>query len=976
MRHFFTVILFLISFSASAQYWVIKGNVLDSAQNKPLKFATVLLINLSDSTAKAYSTNDAGGFRMTGVENGAYQIGISYVGFKKYSRNFTISDASLNLGNIMLGIDTKNLDGVVVEGLTERVKQNGDTTEFNAAAFKVNPDATAENLIEKMPGIVIQNGQVQAQGENVSRVLVDGREFFGDDPNAALKNLPAEMIERIQVYDQASDQAQFTGFLDGETSKTMNIITRVSMRNGEFGRINAGAGTDDTYNVGGSINLFRPKARTTFLGQMNNINIQNFSTSDLLGITAGGGRRGGGRGGRGGGGGGGLAGGLAGGGGGGRFTNGGNASNFQVGQQGGINETKAFGVNYSYEDTKKIKFSGSYFFNQSDNSSNEAVFRQFTLAENEGQTYDESSLSGSRNTNHRFSGQLEYKINDRNSIIMRPRFTYQDNSGAALVDGTTFLGAETLNTINTENTSDLEAFSFSNNLLWRHSFEKRGRTFSINLNTGLNNNNGEGFLLSESEFFTGTSRNVDFNQFNDQNQDGFNMTVNATYTEPLADRSSILFTYRYGYQFNDSDLQTFDFNEGNDAYTDLNTPLSNTFENDYYTHQGTLGYNLRGTKGTLTIRATYQRAILDNDQTFPVLDNVDRNFNNFVPSVNYRFRFDRGKSLSINYRASTNAPSVNQLQSVIDNTDPLNITSGNPELDQRYQHTATIRYNKVDSETSRTFFTLLSSTFSDNYIGNSTTIASRGNTVVDGIVLQPGARFSKPVNLTGYWNVRSFIAYGLPLGFIKSNLNFTGTLSFTQTPELINDELNQAKSPTVGLGLVLSSNISEKVDFTISSNSNFSSVSNTLQSANDTDYFTQSTRLRLNWIFGDGFVFRSTVSHTANSGLSDGFNQSFVLWNMEMGKKLMKQKAEIKLSVFDLLKQNQSITRSITGSYIEDNQTEILTQYFMLSFVYNIRSFGQGQQLPVENDRLRQLRERFGGAGGFGGRRGGNGNDQ
>ena len=965
MRHLITIILFLVSFSASAQYWVVKGSVTDSTKNEPLKFATVLFINLADSTAKAYSTNDEGGFRISSVENGNYQISVSYVGFKKFARNFTIKDGSLDLGNIALGIDTKNLQEVTVEGMTERVRQNGDTTEINAAAFKVNPDATAENLVEKMPGVVIQNGQVQAQGENVARVLVDGREFFGDDPNAALKNLPAEMIEKIQIYDQASDQAQFTGFLDGETSKTMNIITKVSMRNGEFGKVYAGAGTEETYNAGGSINLFRPKSRTSILGQVNNINIQNFSTSDLLGITSGGGRRGGG-GGRGGRGGGGAAGG-----GGARFANGGNASNFQVGQQGGINETKAFGINYSYQDDKRIKFSGSYFFNQSDNSSDESVFRQFTLAENEGQTYMENSFSPSRNTNHRFNGQLEYKINDKNSIIMRPRFTFQDNAGSALVNGSTFLGEDLLNQTNTENTSALEAFSFSNNLLFRHSFEKRGRTFSINLNTGLNNNNGDSFLLSDTDFFVGGGRSNDLNQFSDSNTDGFNMTVNATYTEPLAERSSVLFTYSYGYQYNDSDKQTFDFNEGNDGYTDLNTPLSNTFENDYYTHKGTVGYNLRGTKGTLTLRATMQRAILDNDQVFPFPDNVDRVFNNFVPSFNYRYRMDRGSSLSFNYRTSTNAPSINQLQNVINNTDPLNISSGNPELDQRYQHSATIRYNKVNSETSHSFFTLLSGTFSDNYIGNSTTIASRGNSTVDGIVLQPGATFSKPVNLKGYWNMRTFVSYGMPLGFIKSNLNFTGTLSYTQTPELINDELNNAKTPAAGLGIVLSSNISENVDFTISSNSTFSSVNNSLQQSNNTDYFSQATRLRFNWIFGKGFVFRSTVSHTANSGLSEGFNQNFVLWNMEAGKKFMKDQAELKLTVFDLFKQNQNIRRSITGSYIEDNQTQILTQYFMLSFVYNIRTFGQGQA-PVQNDRLQQLRERFGGGQGRG-RRGGNG---
>ena len=241
-------------------------------------------------------------------------------------------------------------------------------------------------------------------------------------------------------------------------------------------------------------------------------------------------------------------------------------------------------------------------------------------------------------------------------------------------------------------------------------------------------------------------------------------------------------------------------------------------------------------------------------------------------------------------------------------------------------------------------------------------LASRGNANVNGFQLQPGARFSQPINLEGYWNVRSFISYGLPLGFIESNLNFTGNLSYTKTPELINDELNFAKAPTAGIGLLLSSNISENIDFTVYSNSSFSSVSNTLQRQNNQNFFTQSTRLRLNWIFGDGFVYRSTIAHTANSGLSDGFNQNFVLWNMEVGRKLMNQKSEIKLSVFDLLKQNQAIRRTVTGSYIQDSQSQILTQYFMLSFVYNIRSFGESQ-MPEQNEKLQrfqQMRERFG----------------
>jgi len=949
------ILLLGITQAAAAQYWVVKGTVQDN-QAKPLQAATVVLLNQSDSTKRAVSTKPDGTFRLTQVLNGNYQLTISFVGFTNFTKAIQVENGTLNLNEIKLQIDPKQLAGVTVEGLAQRVVQKGDTVEMNADAYKVNPDANAEDLLEKMPGVVIQNGQVQAQGENVKRVLVDGREFFGDDPNAALRNLPAEIIEKIQVYDEASDQAQFTGFMDGETSKTLNIITKASMRNGEFGKVYAGGGTDGRYNAGGSINLFREKSRTTILGQVNNINIQNFATSDLLGIVSGGGRRGR----RGGGGRGGAGGGQAGGGG--RFSNGGDARDFLVGQQGGISETRAFGINYSLQASDKLNVTASYFFNQSDNRADESIFRQFTLAQNEGQTYQENSLVPSRNTNHRFNGTIEYKINDRNSLIIRPRLTIQENNGTSIVDGLTALNGETLNTAFNENRSELLAYNFSNNLLYRHSFEKRGRTFSINVNTALNQNDGDSWLVSENEFLVGNVNSQNFNQFSNMDQAGFTLSANATYTEPLTDKSQLLFTYRYGYQFNDSDKQTFDFSESEDDFTDLNIPLTNVFENDYITHRAGFGYNLRGTKGTFTLRGNMQWASLDNDQTFPEIDNVDRSFTNFLPMLVYRYRVSRSQNLTFMYRTNTQAPSVSQLQNVVDNSNPLFISAGNPELNQNFQHTATVRYSKTNSEKGRTFFALLSMNLSDNYIGNSTFIASRGETQIGDIVLQPGAQFYQPVNLEGYRNLRSFVSYGMPVSWLKSNLNLTASASYSRTPELINDQLNFAESPSFGMGLVLSSNISENVDFTFSSNSSLNLVNNSLANQANTDYLNQNTRFRFNWIFGDGFVFRSTTSHVMNSGLSEGFNQNFILWNMEVGKKLMKQKAELKLSVFDLLKENQSISRSITGSYIEDSQTQILTQYFMVSFVYNIRSFGQGAS-PQDEERLKrmqQMRQRFG----------------
>lgn len=957
-----SLLLILASQGLSAQYWVVKGAVADSTDQVPLFAATVVLKNLADSTVKVKATDQKGAFRLTGVLNGNYELSISFVGFTTYKKTFEIKDKSLSLGTIMLSVDAKALAGVTVEGINQRVVQNGDTVEMNAIAYKVNPDATAQDLLEKMPGVVIQNGQVQAQGENVTRVLVDGREFFGQDPNAALTNLPAEIIEKIQVYDEASDQAQFTGFNDGETTKTLNIITKASMRNGTFGKVYGGAGSDNTYNTGGSINLFREKTRLSVIGQMNNINIQNFSTSDLLGVTSGGGRRG--RGGRGGGGG--RAGGggfTGGGGGGGRFGNGGNTSDFLVGQQGGISETKAFGLNYSVKPNDKLDIQASYFFNTAQNQSVESIFRQFVLPGSEGQTYQEDSNIPSTNTNHRFSARLEYTINEKNSIQIRPRLTLQENNGSSLVTGATLNDGETLNATNTLNSSELLAYNISNNILWRHRFEKAGRTLSLNLSTAYNQSTGDSFLDSENSFFrNGVETSEDLDQFSELDNPGYNVGANLTYTEPLTEKSRLAISYRLGYQKTDSDKKTFDFNEATGDYTDLNVPLSNTFESIYKTNRAGIGYNLRGEKANFNLNLAYQFATLDNDQTFPFEDNIKRSFENFVPSLNYRYRFARTKNLSISYRTSTSAPSITQLQDVIDNTNPLFVSAGNPNLDQNFTHTTIARFVSTNVDKSTTFFAMIRGSFSDNHIGNSTTIASRGNANVGGVELQPGAQLTQPVNLKGYRTLRSFVSYGIPLGAIKSNLNFTANFNYTRTPELINEELNYSSSPTVGMGWVLSSNISEKIDFTLASNSSYNTVSNTLQSVSSTNYFSQGTRLRLNWIFSDGIVFRSTVNHTYNSGLTDGFNQNFALWNLEVGKKLFKQKGELKLTVFDLLKENQSISRTVNGSYIEDTQSQILTQYFMLTFTFNIRSFGLSQELPVDDrtKRIQEMRQRFG----------------
>ena len=243
IRNAFIFFFLALASSAQAQFWVVKGTVQDSADKLPMAAATVSILNQSDSTLKASITDLQGNFRMTGLPDGKYTFKITFVGYNNFLKEIEIKGSSYDFGTIPMSVNVTEVEGATVEGLVDRVEQNGDTTIMNAVAYKVNPDANAQDLLEKMPGITIVNGQVQAQGEAVTRVLVDGREFFGNDPSAALQNLPAEIIEKIQVYDQGSDQSQFTGFMDGETSKVLNIITKASMSNGEFGKVYGGVGT-------------------------------------------------------------------------------------------------------------------------------------------------------------------------------------------------------------------------------------------------------------------------------------------------------------------------------------------------------------------------------------------------------------------------------------------------------------------------------------------------------------------------------------------------------------------------------------------------------------------------------------------------------------------------------------------------------------------------------------------------------------
>ena len=956
----------LLAFTAQAQS-VVRGKVVDAQDQTPLIGANVVLTHLPDSVKTGTAVISDGSFQIDNVAAGRYLVAVSFIGYQDQRQPLTVPayGAPIALGTLALKAGSGvSLKTVVVTGQAVQQVQHGDTTSINAKAFKTNPDATAGDLITKMPGIQVDaTGKTQAQGEAVQQILVDGKPFFGTDPDAVLKNLPAEAIDKVEIFDQMSEQSRFSGFNDGNTQKTLNIITKPQFRNGQFGRAVVGAGPD-RYKASVNVNDFHGDRRTTVLAQSNNVNEQNFGTDDLLGVIGNSaqGGRGGGGGGRGGGGGGSGA--------------GANPGDFLVNQNGGISTTNAAGINYSNKWNKNTELTGSYFFNRSNNALNSSTFRQYVLPDQNNTTYSENSQSGSINYNHRANVRLDQKIDSMTSVLFRPRLSWQQNDANRTLEGITAREASTQSQIDTRYLSDNRAVNPGGDLLLRRRLPGRpGRTLSLSINGAYNGRNGTSTLNTMS---VGGSTTSNLNQQALLTQHSSNIGGNLAYTEPVGQHAQLQANYSLNYAPNNSDKRTYDFDTGEQRYSRLDTALSNVFTNYYLTQGGGLSYRYNVRKIQASVGASAQVARLRGDQTFPVPGPVNYTFWNVLPQANLMWRPDREHNVRLFYRTSTNAPSINQLQAVVNNSNPLQLTIGNPALRQEYNHSLVARYSVTKAGKSSNFFALLSGSYTQNPISNRTLVASRDTTVVptgteQAVRLPAGAQLTQSTNLQQQYNVRALANYGLPLPTLKLNLNLNLGGSFAQNPGLVNNGLNYARTPALTGGATISSNISERLDFTLSSNSAQNFVRNTLTTQLNTNYFSQVTRLRLSWIVGPGISFQTDAAHQLYRGLSSSYNQNYFLWNASLGKKIFPgQRGEIKLYAFDILKQNRAIQRNVTEAYYEDVQTTVLQRYIMLMFTYNIRS--ANMTLPTAPDGPGgERRGRGGFDGGPGGRPGGGG---
>lgn len=904
----------LLSSVAIAQQ-SIEGTIIDPSDNTPLIGVNLLLANQADSTDRYFATSGIdGSFKFSKVKMGTYAMTGSYVGYIKLERTIKVEKRDINLGSVNMEQDAEVLEELKIVGEAPMSVQIGDTTQFNAQAFKTNPDASAEDLVRKMPGITVENGTIKAQGEDVGRVLVDGKPFFGDDPSSSLRNLPAEIIDKVQVLDQLSEQAQFTGYDDGNRTKTINIVTKSNTNKGVFGRISGGYGNDDRYGIGGNLNIFNGDRRLTVLGMANNVSQLNFASED---ISAASGR-----------------------------GRGGMRGNFFVGQQSGFTTTQSAGLNFSDKWGDKVDITGSYFFNHTNNTNSTLLNREYFLAADSSQYYTENSQSERGNYNHRVDLRVDYRIDSSNSITIRPRLSVQQSDSRSGVAGqTSFLGGELINSMDNNQLSSTAAFNFSNDMLYRHSFGKAGRTVSLNLNTEIGRNEGESSLEAVNSYYTGGFDRIEVvDQETENNSDRNRITANAVYTEPVGEKSQLMLEYQISYDESNSGKSVFDLRQEGGEGREIDSTLSNNFENTYVTNRAGIGYSTRGEKSRLRVGLNYQEATLSGTQLFPFHAETQKTFSNLLPSLMYNYEFSKQDRLNIFYRTTTAAPSISQLQNVIDNSNPLQLRTGNPDLQQRYSHTLMARFSSTNPKKSSNTFAMINASYTTDYITNATYTAQSDSLLTDGIMLYKGSRLIKPVNVGSSWSLRSYFSYGTPIAALKSNLNLGTGISYSNTPGLINTSENTSETVQLNQTLTLSSNISENLDFTLSSSAYYNIVNNTLQPTLNNNYFSQTNGVKFKWIFWKGFTIEQDLTHTWYAGLGDEFERSVLLMNIGIGKRLFKgDRGEIKISVYDVLNQNDNIQRTVNETYIEDRRTQSIQRYAMLSFSYNLRQFSGGR---------------------------------
>jgi hypothetical protein len=931
----------LHAFSQGKVRGSVKGIILDTAGRAPMSDATVSLSPDKDSSNLQFAITDLhGGFSFKGLSPGGYSILITFEGYHHVRKRFTIDAATkdMDFSAIFLHKEADILAEVVVQRPPMQIKK--DTIEYNAESFATKPNAVAEDQLKKLPGVQVDaSGNITAQGEPVTRLLVNGKRFFGNDPKLATRNIPPEIIEKYQIFDDLDDQSKFSGFDDGNRIKTINIITRKDKRQGYFGRAVAGAGTDEKYDESFNFHRFDNDQQISVLGQGNDINKQNFTVQDVLGSS--GGRRG----------------------------SGGGPAAAANQSAAGITTVWAGGANY--RDTwGKFDAYGSYFynFNHVSSATQSLTEKFFTSADDTSNTTTRSNPAISRTTNQRINFNIENKSDSNNSFVFRPNITFQTTSPSSSSNSSTVDQDGRPVSITTGNSySTNSGFNINgSNLTLRHKFKKPFRTISLDLTGTVNVNNGNGHYNSNNTYYAIDSVQ-DLKQFYNDSLHSVSVSPTLSYTEPLSKHSVLELNYNHTYNRSTTTNNTYDYVDSLKGYSSFDSLFSNSYKFTSNSDRFTMNYQFHQNKVNFSLGSGLQFTNFNSLNTTKDID-VSHNYVNLTPTVNFTYSFTNRQRLRFYYYGRTGTPSASQLQPLTTTSDDVNFTVGNPNLRPQFSHSIRMLYSSFNPSTQNVVFATINA---------STTVNDIQTAIVPN---DKGGQTTTYVNLNGTYSASGYFDYGFSLKKPKSNLNLITNISYSQSQTLVDStkipgsyQHDYTRNTTLTETISWTTNIKKNFDMNLSSALNYNIARNSLRPSTDFDYWSEVVNSEFTAYTNSGWLVAATFTYTYSDNHTPGYNASIPLLSPSIAKQLFKKKnGELRLTMFDVLNKNTKVSRVVSLNQVSDSRTTTLTRYAMLTFTYNLNNFAGARQRRMPGVFPRGPRGEGGnGGGGGGGRRGG-----
>ena len=919
-RLIYIICLLSISYIGVTQNLTIQGAIGDSIAKRPLNAATVSLVYAKDSALVGFArTNESGVFSFKNLLPGNYLISVSYVGYQPrwIAVGPITMDNKVDMGMVYLN-DVNNLSTVTVTARRPPVVINGDSIEFNSENFKTAPNAVVEDLLKKMPGFEVdKSGGIVINGKTVTKVFVNGKEFFTGDPKMATKNLPADAVDKIQVYDRKSDQAMFTGIEDGSEETAINLKLKKDRNRSTFGKLNGGAGTPSVFDTQGNINVINNEEQLSVIAGANNTNRQNFSNRSIVNFSGGGGGRPG------------AGAGVT------INISGGSSGETDANAQ-GIAETYSIGANYSnLLNSKKTELNANTSINDVEQNSNSRSYTQNLTPGNQFNRIS-NSTSVNRNQQQSFGTTIDQKVSETFSYKFTPSLGWQQTSSNSDDSTLTRLGLDPtgalINSNATASSNISDAVNASSNLLLRKKFAKKGRTISSTITQSYNQSNSTGSQYTSQYFYAGgvmTSDSI-LDQRNIRKGNTTSYSANIIYTEPISKRSLLEFNTYLSKSIGSSSKKVFDQNNTTDAYDLLNTRLTNEFNSEYTYSGGGMSFRSNQKKFNFATGVSLQNAVLDGEN-ISANTKLSQSFQDILPNANFKYNFSQTKNLNIDYRTSTNQPSITQLQPVLDQSNINRQVIGNPDLKRSYVHNLNIRFFSSKILAGKNFFSTLNASTTNNSIVNYDS------------VLPNRTILSKPVNVNGAYRINGSMNYGFGLKKINSRLSFGLNGGFNNGISYANGQLNSIVTKSTGPSMTYSYILDDVIDINLTARYSYSKTSNEINSSLNTNYLTKIFGADMTNYLPFNIVLNQSFNYAINTGRAEGFNTAVPIWNASFSKFFLKNKrAEIKMSAFDLLNKNIGISRNVSQNQIVDRSYNVISQYFLLSFTYSLQKSGLG----------------------------------